>query len=404
VRIAVVGANQGVVGGAETYLTRFLTAFLARGHQLAFAFEIPAEHGRAADQGLEPIIRWNLREMTREAFLEDLARFNPDVVFLQGAMDPTLDFALAGRFCTVLFAHAFYGTCATGWRVHRIPQRQVCTRRFGAACLPMNYLRGCGARNPLRLLDLYTSQEKRLKVLDRLAATVVASEYMRQVYLEHGVPEQDIHVIPYPLDGAPAQAPPPPSRSLDRVLFLGRLTSGKGCAKAVQAVARCQRALKRTLHLTVAGEGPELERARHLATQLGVKADFLGWVSSEQRQALLRDSDVLVVPSLWPEPFGIVGIEAASVGVPAVGYGAGGIVDWLRPGHSGEQADSDGFRLRPLAAALERALGNAEHHRRLQLGAWEMAFEYGSEQHFSRLEKLLVDAQAREQNRARSNP
>jgi glycosyltransferase involved in cell wall biosynthesis len=391
VRIAVIGANQGVVGGAEIYINRFLSAFLARGHQVAFAFELAAQPERAADRGLEPVVRWNLSAMTRATFLEHLAAFQPDIVFLQGAQNADLDLELAGRFRTVLFAHAFYGTCATGWRVHRIPHRQTCTRRFGAACLPMNYLRGCGARNPIQLLELYSSQRTRAKVLSALAATVVASEYMRQVYVEHGIPDSNVHALPFPAEGIPDPAPPPPSQSRNRVLFLGRLTSGKGCARAVQATARSQRALGRKLYLTVAGEGPELARCRQMAVRVGVEADFVGWVGPEQRAILLRNADVLIVPSLWPEPFGIVGIEAASVGLPAVAYAAGGIVDWLRSGQTGELADGNGFGPRPLAAALERALRDPEHHRHLQLGAWRMAHEFDADRHFSQLEKLFFE-------------
>jgi len=404
VRIAVIAAHQGVVGGAETYIARLLAAFLARGHQIAFAFELASQPERAADRGLEDVERWDLRAMTRTAFLERLAGFDPDIIFLQGAQDAALDLELTRRFCTVLFAHAFYGTCATGWRVHRIPQRQTCTRRFGAACLPINYLRGCGARNPIQLLNLYANQRSRAKVLEGLAATVVASEYMRQVYVEHGALDGEVHVLPYPAEGVPDRAPPPPSQSYNRVLFLGRLTSGKGCARAVQATARCQRALGRALHLTVAGDGPELVRSQRFAKRLGVETNFVGWVGPDRRLELLREADVLIVPSLWPEPFGMVGIEAASVGLPAVAYAVGGIVDWLRPGQTGELADGTGFELRPLAAALERALRDAAHHRQLQLGAWRMAHEFGLDRHFSRLEKLFFELSTRGARRFSSGP
>jgi glycosyltransferase involved in cell wall biosynthesis len=391
VRVAVIGAKQGMVGGAETYVAQFLAAFVARGHQLAFAFENASQPERAADRGIESIVRWDASTMTRKVFLDRLAAFEPDIVFLQGARDGTLDLELARRFRTVLFAHGFYGTCATGWRVHRLPQRQICTRRFGAACLPMNYLRGCGARNPIRLLDLYSNQRTRAQALKALAATIVASGYMRKVYVEHGLLDSDVHVLPYPVEGVPDPEPPPPSESLHRVLFLGRLTSGKGCARAVQATARCQRALGRTLHLTVAGEGPELARSQRVAARLGVQANFVGWVGSDQRLELLRKADVLIIPSLWPEPFGIVGIEAASVGLPAVAYAAGGIVDWLRPGQTGELAEGAGFGPRPLAEALERALRDAAHHRQLQLGAWRMAHEFDADRHFSKLEDLFFE-------------
>jgi glycosyltransferase involved in cell wall biosynthesis len=390
VRIAIVAANQHLVGGAETYLSWLLPALVARGHEVGFAFELAtSDQDRAVDRGVEPLVRWNLQVVPRTEFLEQLSSFAPDLVFLQGSHDETLDMLIARRFRAVLFAHIFYGACATGWRVHRVPERKICTRRFGPACLPINYLRGCGARNPLHLLHLYSNQRGRSDVLQRLVGLVVASEYMRQVYVQHGVPESDVHVIPCPAQRAPDHDPPPPRESRSHVLFLGRLTSGKGCTRAVQATARAQRALGRPLHLTIAGEGPELDRCRKFASKLGVETDFSGWVGPERRLELLRQSDVLIVPSLWPEPFGIVGLEAGAVGVPAVAYGVGGIVDWLRPGESGELAEGSGFGSRALAAALERALGNAEHHRRLQLGAWRMASEFSGERHVVALEALF---------------
>jgi len=397
VRIAVVATNQGVVGGAETYIAQLLKELLARGHELAFAFEHAALPERAVDRWLERVVRWDLSTITRATFHEQLTAFDPDVVFLQGAENPIVDLELTQRFCTVLFAHNFYGTCATGWRVHRLPTRQVCTRRFGAACLPVNYLRDCGARNPLQLIDLYLSQRTRAKVLTGLTAVVVASEHMRQIYLAHGILEENLHLIRFPAEFIPDPVPPPPSQSCNRVLFLGRLTSGKGCANAILATARCQRALGRPLHFTVAGEGPELARCQRLAKRLGVDTNFVGWVGSEQRWELLRKADVLIVPSLWPEPFGLVGIEAASVGLPAVAYATGGIVDWLRPGESGELTDGSSFGTRPLAAALERALRDPGHHRNLQLGAWRVANEFDADRHFSTLEKLFVELSLRAQ-------
>lgn len=389
-RIAIVGANQGLVGGAETYLTWLLAALVERGHQVAFAFErASTDPDRAVALAVEPLVRWNLQATSRSVFLDELAAFRPDVVFLHALEDEMLDLVLTQRFRAVLFAHAFYATCATGWRVHRIPQRQICTRRFGPACLPINYLRGCGSRNPIPLLQLYSKQRVRSNVLRGLAGLVVASEYMRQVYVQHGVPDSDVHVIPPPAAFAPDPTPPATRQSRSRVLFLGRLTSGKGGVKAVQATARCQRILGRPLHLTLAGDGPELARCKQLALELGIETDFPGWVGPEKRLELLRSADVLLVPSMWPEPFGIVGIEAASVGVPAVAYQAGGIVDWLRPGESGELAAGTGFGTRALAAALARAIGDADHYRTLQLGAWRMAHEFSGYRHIAKLEALF---------------
>ena len=52
-------------------------------------------------------------------------------------------------------------------------------------------------------------------------------------------------------------------------------------------------------------------------------------------------ADLLVVPSLWPEPFGLVGLEAARHRLPVAAFAVGGIPDWLRPGVNGYLAPGD---------------------------------------------------------------
>lgn len=391
-RIAITGASQTIAGGAETYLNWLLPTLVGRGHEVAFAFEYAAENpDRALARDLEPLTRWDLGTMTRGEFLANVTNFRPDVVFLQSASDPTLDLVLSQHFRTVLFVHAFYGACATGRKVHHFPTLQVCERRFGPACLPINYLRGCGARNPAQLLNLYSDQRIRAKVVPSLSGLVVASEYMRHVSVQNGVEERVVRVLPYPVNLEPDAALRASARETPtHILFLGRFTSDKGAVKAVQATARCQHSMPdRQLVLTMAGDGPELERCQRLAERLGIPSEFPGWVGAEERLQLLRKADVLIVPSQWPEPFGMVGLEAGAVGVPAVAYRTGGIVDWLRPGVNGELAE--GFGSRSLAEALERALRDPQHYQRLRFGAWQTSREFSGDRHVVGLETFFEE-------------
>ena len=61
-------------------------------------------------------------------------------------------------------------------------------------------------------------------------------------------------------------------------------------------------------------------------------ARFHGWVDETQRAALFGGSGVLALPSTWPEPFGLVGLEAAAHGMPAIAFDVGGVREWLVPG------------------------------------------------------------------------
>jgi glycosyltransferase involved in cell wall biosynthesis len=126
-----------------------------------------------------------------------------------------------------------------------------------------------------------------------------------------------------------------------------------------------------------------------LAREFQVRAEFTGWLGSAEKLELLRQSDLLAVPSLWPEPFGLVGIEAGCVGLPAVGFAVGGIPDWLIPGYSGELAPADPPTVEGLAEAIVRALSDPTGHAKLSRGAWEVARRFTLASHLAKLEPIL---------------
>ncbi len=141
--------------------------------------------------------------------------------------------------------------------------------------------------------------------------------------------------------------------------------------------------------LRVAGDGAEQARLQELARREQAAVEFCGWVDSSRKMELMRQADLLVAPSLWPEPFGLVGIEAGSVGLPAAGFAAGGIPDWLIPGETGELAPADPPTVPGLADAMVRALANPDHYQRLCRGALEMSRRFTLSGHLTELEAIL---------------
>ena len=59
------------------------------------------------------------------------------------------------------------------------------------------------------------------------------------------------------------------------------------------------------------------------AGRASLRAEFTGWVRPSRRTDLMRGADLLAVPSVWPEPFGLVGVEAGCVGLPAAAFDVG---------------------------------------------------------------------------------
>jgi glycosyltransferase involved in cell wall biosynthesis len=391
-RILIACTHQNVVGGVETYLRDVIAALRGRGHVvglLASTEAVPSAapiHETAADL---PV--WTLAGKDRAEIHRELEVWAPDVAFLHGLDAPANEEALVERFPTVLFAHGHNSTCVSGSRTHAFPIYQPCQKRFGLGCL-FHYLpRRCGGLNPFTMNQLYRVAKRRFDLLPRYAAVIVTSRFMVEEYLRHGVSRPRLHRVPlFPTGLRPDPSAPEDRATSDRVLMVGRLYKEKGACLLVKALARVNDLLGRPVTLVVAGDGPERTRMEALSIRLNVRTEFHGWVGLEQRTVLMREADVLAVPSVCPETFGLVGVEAGCVGLPAVGFAVGGIPDWLIPGTSGELAPGDPPTAQGLAAAIRRVLADRDYLRRLSVGAWETAHNFSRDQHVASVEAVLA--------------
>src|SRR4029077_4396641 len=77
----------------------------------------------------------------------------------------------------------------------------------------------------------------------------------------------------------------------------------------------------------------------------------------------LAEASVVALPSVWPEPFGLVGIEGFAAGRPAVATATGGLGDWLADGISGLLVPPGDHRA--LARALDELLSDTERQDRM---------------------------------------
>ncbi len=238
--------------------------------------------------------------------------------------------------------------------------------------------------------ELFQIQSKRKRSFLDYQTVLVASRHMHHELAQNGVPGDRLRLLPlFATDSASPAVPPAPKDPGDRILFIGRLVEVKGVDHLIEAVSSAAKLLQRPLTLTIAGDGSERGELERAARRKGVVVEFAGWLNTEKKLDLLREADLIAVPSLWPEPFGLVGIEAGCYGVPAVGFAVGGIPDWLIPGQTGELAPGDPPTAAGLSEAIVRALADPSHYRRLSAGAWEMARQFSIERHIEQLEQIL---------------
>jgi glycosyltransferase involved in cell wall biosynthesis len=393
-----------LIGGVEKYLQSVIPSLLERGHSVGLLYEHVFHPDKdTIDPPAAGLPSWCIGETGREACLLSLEKWNPDVVYSHG-LDDGLESALLERFSCMFYAHTYWGTCVSGRKCHLSPRPQPCARRLGPACLLMYYPRRCGGLHPGTMWRMFQEQSRRNSNLDAYQAVLVASHHMYQELERHGVPKDRLHLVPLPPPDVAPTLPPPARNMQGRILFLGRLMDIKGVDYLLESLPQASQKLGRPLTVTIAGDGPDRGKLEKLAAQLGVAAEFPGWVAPEQKLNLLRQSDLLAIPSLWPEPFGLVGIEAGSFGVPAVGYSVGGIPDWLIPGRSGELAPGQPPTIHGLADAIVRALADAGHYQKLCMGAWEVARSFSLERHVDNLETILAPEYPRTSTPVLSRP
>ena len=147
------------------------------------------------------------------------------------------------------------------------------------------------------------------------------------------------------------------------IIFVGRLVSDKGADLLLEAMAL----LESKPRLTIAGDGPERGRLeKQMATlQLQSQIDFVGNQSSDNLAKLLNQHQIMVVPSRWKEPFGIVALEAIACGCVVVGSAEGGLPEAIGPcGITFPNNDARG-----LANALTELLGDPTRRDALRRGA-----------------------------------
>ncbi|HEV7405025.1 MAG TPA: glycosyltransferase family 4 protein [Chthoniobacteraceae bacterium] len=170
-----------------------------------------------------------------------------------------------------------------------------------------------------------------------------------------------------------------PEEVRDRdLVFLGRLVSDKGLDLLVEALGILRGENLRP-RLTVIGAGPEEAAVRGQAQSAGVSGqiDFAGPKSGDKLSRLLNAHRIMVVPSRWAEPFGIVALEGIACGCVVVGSERGGLQEAIGPcGLTFPNGDAAA-----LAAALKRLLTEP------QLGPSLLA---GRAAHLARFEAATV--------------
>jgi glycosyltransferase involved in cell wall biosynthesis len=117
------------------------------------------------------------------------------------------------------------------------------------------------------------------------------------------------------------------------LVFLGRISPEKRCDRAIEIARRAGRPLRIAAKVDAADRDYFQSVVRPLLDQPGV--EFLGEVDEKTKDGLLGEAAALLFPIDWPEPFGLVMIEAMACGTPVVAFPGGSVPEVMADGETG---------------------------------------------------------------------
>ncbi len=298
----------------------------------------------------------------------------PYAVHVHQLDDPRLIAALRTHAPVTISVHGYTG-CTSG--VHYFRPGEECTRPHGVGCIGNLAARGCAhTRYPRTLPAKYLRTSRALAALRAADLAIAYSSVVDRHLAANGIERRAV----VPLFPTFAAAEGSGHATRRRVVFAGRIAVPKGVGVLIEAARDVD------AEFVLCGEGRELDAMRALASRLGVqqRVRFAGWLGAPELARELAEASIVAVPSLWPEPFGLVGIEALAAGRPVVASLTGGVADWLENGVSGlGVAPGDP---QALARALTELLADPERQRSMGLaGSASVAARFSPERHIAAL-------------------
>jgi glycosyltransferase involved in cell wall biosynthesis len=340
----------GSFGGTEEYISLVTSDLGARGvrsHLVCGTVGSDPPAGLASVDVVGGLASREPAASTGPELVRVLERIDADVVYLHNLFDAAVVEAIAGlprRGPLLWYVHDHYPTCLSELRWRR--DVGACCQRLGESCLIAIAETRCVLRRPDRVYDLAELDRRRAlgRSLAHADLVIVVSGYMRGLVVEAAPAlEGRVHVLPRPIrqpgrirrhrrvtPGDPAV-----------VTLAGRITPEKGQDVVIEALGAVRN--DAPVELCIAGvvEDPSYwERCRSLiamatAANPRLTVCHLGHLDYAAADRLLARSDVVAVPSQWPEPFGAVALEAMSAGAAVVASRVGGLDTCIENGRNG---------------------------------------------------------------------
>ncbi len=381
-RILHVNEILGFAGGAEQYLHSVAEGLKEREHENFLLYRYGDERRPAAfAQSFECCTR--LQENGVEPLLSNL---QPDVAYVHRWEDLDALDRIGKHIPVIRFVHDHEMYCLRDHKFFYL-SGEICHLPAGSRCLLcLPFSRQFG---PFRLRDwpgALPMKQREIALNRSLAHIVVGSQYVKSQLLLNGFAIERVSVFPL-FTQIPSERTDPPNGREKILVYAGQIERGKGLDVLLRALPR----ISYPCSLLVAGEGSWQQRCVQIAKRLGLRSrvQFLGWQPPEVLPALFQQVQVVVMPSRWGEPFGLVGLEAMAYSRPVVAFAVGGIPEWLEDGRTGFLVPAGDIEA--LAERIDRLLEDDSLARTLgRQGREAVETRFSAERHLTALEGILA--------------
>jgi glycosyltransferase involved in cell wall biosynthesis len=167
------------------------------------------------------------------------------------------------------------------------------------------------------------------EIIKKANTIITVSSYVKDLLILNGFDSNNLHVIynPISINNKAIKSVAP---SLPFILYVGRLDIEKGVQFLLHAMKIVLKKLT-NIRLIIVGVGNEKDNLQLLAKELQIENNvvFLGRINNDFLSSLYRRSQAIVVPSIWPEPFGRVVAEAIMFEKPVIATQVGGIPELI---------------------------------------------------------------------------
>ena len=169
-----------------------------------------------------------------------------------------------------------------------------------------------------------------MKIFGMNVNIVVLSQKQKEIFLANGF--KKVTVIGNSFSFAKVL---PKIKKQNALLFAGRLTLGKGVGLLIKTLPKLMKSFPNYKFYFV-GDGPLINDLTRLKrANKNIYIQILGQINHGSLLKLMSKVKLVLVPSLWPEPFGRVALEAISQGTPVVASNKGGLPEIIKDGRYG---------------------------------------------------------------------